>query len=321
MTLTAQKKSALQIFDYLFVLRPMLFYPGWSTMLAGFFVARDDELFLSPAMISGLDHLLVLKLFVLFGAAMGASFLLNQLQDIESDLKNKKLFIISENYISNKAAIVEIVVLVAVSILISFGISFAVGLLATAFLIVTGYLYNFRPFNLKNHPWGSLAANSMMGWLAFALGWGAVRGLDPGLILDSVPYVFFNTALYFFTTLPDMDGDRQCRKHTLAVIYGFGKILNAAFVLYIVSLAVALIIMDLQALIFIVLSFPFFIYMMKERTIESAIRTTKYGILFFAMAVCLRLPYYFVIMLSGFFFTKWYFKKRFQYDYPNFKGN
>ncbi|MGD9489432.1 MAG: UbiA family prenyltransferase [Calditrichaceae bacterium] len=299
----------------------MLFYPGWSTMLAGFFVARDDELFLSRDVLLGLNHVLILKLLVLFGAAMGASFLLNQLQDIESDLKNKKLFIISENYIGNKAAVIELIILTVVTLLISFGISFDVGLLASVFLLVTGYLYNFRPFNFKDHPWGSLAANSMMGWLAFALGWGAVRGIDSGLILDSVPYVLFNTALYFFTTLPDMAGDKQCNKHTLAVIYGVGKILKSAFFLYIASLFAALILMDFQALIFIILSSPFFIYMMKERTIESAIRTTKYGILFFALAVCLRLPYYFIIMLSGFFFTKWYFKKRFQYDYPNFKGN
>jgi 1,4-dihydroxy-2-naphthoate octaprenyltransferase len=136
-----------------------------------------------------------------------------------------------------------------------------------------------------------------------------------------LPYLFFNTALYFYTTLPDIEGDRKSHKHTLAVDYGIKPLLRAAFLLYILSGLSAFYFGDIQALFFIVLSLPFFIMTVVKMNIESAILTTKFSILFYSLAVCFKIPPYFLLMAALFFFSRWYFKKRFGLNYPSFGKN
>jgi 4-hydroxybenzoate polyprenyltransferase len=305
--------------DYVFVLRPILFFPGWSTMLAGFFIAWRHRWFFTIGEMPSIDSWLILRLMILFAAAMGACFLLNQLQDVESDKRNSKLFIIAEGCIGIRAATTEVIFLMVASLTMAYLVSIQVALLTAAFIFLTGYLYNYEPIGLKNRPWGSLAANAMMGWLAFAMGWSAYHSFRFSLFIDSLPYLFFNTALYFFTTLPDMAGDAQSGKRTLAVVYGVKYIIHISVVLYILSGVFAFALRDNQALFFILLSMPFFAITCWLKDTKSAVRTTKFSILFFALAVCLKWPVYLILMIVTFFFTRWYFKRRFGFDYPNFR--
>jgi 4-hydroxybenzoate polyprenyltransferase len=296
----------------------MLFFPGWSTMMAGYFIHSKDSWF--PSFQLQINHLHLLLLLTCFAMIMGSSFVLNQLKDIESDKKNKKLFIISDGIISTKAVWLEVFILTFFSILITFIIKVEVGILIVLFFIITGLFYNFPPAKMKDRPWGSLLANGLMGWLAFSIGWAANNSIGTQLIIDSLPYFCFNTVLYLFTTLPDREGDKKSGKKTLAVLFDLEKIIYFAFGLYLVGLFVSIWSFDRQALVFYVFSLPFFIKTIIGKKIADTIRTTKYGILFFAVSICLRWPVYFLIMLSGFFGTKWYFKKRFNFDYPNFSG-
>lgn len=313
--------SFLRSLDYIFVLRPMLFFPGWSTLLAGYLIAYRHRLLAPPEFSLQAHAESIVLLLVSFAAAMGATFLLNQLRDIEGDKANRKLFIISKGYITHRAAVIEVMLLILLSLALGFYLSRLVGLLALFFIALTGFLYNYRPFALKDRPWGSLWANSAMGWAAFALGWaGTNEHFDAAIFSDSLPYLFLNTALYFYTTLPDMAGDAQHQKVTLAVRYGPDKIFVTAFFLYLSGLAAALLLQDYTALLILVLSGPFFVINIYARTIASAIRTTKFSILFFALAICLKIPAYFILMVAGFFATRAYFKARFNFDYPNFKG-
>lgn len=312
--------SIIKSLDYFFVLRPMLFVPGWSTLLAGYLIASKQELYFTPSTFLHLNFLDIIVLLIIFSTAMGASFLLNQLMDIETDLKNKKLFILSENHISKNAAIIETIVLILMSLL--FTLKFGIWLQAAVilFIIVTGYLYNYKPFVLKDRALGSLIANAAMGWLAFSIGWLAVRNISFQIFFDSLPYLFFNTALYFFTTLPDVPGDRKSNKKTLAVLHGLNAVIVLALISYLSAFASAIILNDYFALIFIICSLPFFIMVAFKKDVNSTIKTTKYAIFFFAIALCVKIPFYFIVLVGIFVFTKWYFLKRFQYNYPNFKG-
>lgn len=310
----------LKSLDYFFVLRPMLFFPGWSTLIAGYLIHSKGQIFFSSSQILDQSYQNLLLLLIMFAAAMGGSFLLNQLQDIESDLKNKKLFFLTEKHITKKAAWIETIVLLLISL--SLAITFSSGVLIAVFLfiIVTGYAYNFAPLELKNRPIGSLLANALMGWLAFSLGWLAQGNPSMQLLTDSLPYLFFNTSLYFFTTLPDISGDLKTEKNTLAVKYGIKPVINFAVICFILSLAAALYLMDYWALAFILPSVPFYLYVIADKSIARTIKTTKYAIMFFALAICLKIPFYFLLMITIFAGTRWYFKNRFNYDYPNFKG-
>ena len=171
------KQMFLKKLDYFFVLRPMLFFPGWTTLLAGYLISDKATLFFNLSPIKAVPFLEISLLLLLSAAAMGTSFLLNQLKDIESDLENKKLFIISEGYISKQMAIAETVVLVMLALGLAVLFSRTVIWLTVGFIVLTGYLYNFKPFALKDAPLSSLIANSLMGWFAFALGWAAKNNL------------------------------------------------------------------------------------------------------------------------------------------------
>ena len=289
-------------------------------MLAGYFITGKSDLYFTPANILNINYIEILILLIIFSAAMGASFLLNQLTDIETDLKNKKLFILSENHITKKSAVIETAILILLALVLSLKFGRGVILAVVFFIIITGYLYNFRPFVLKDRPFGSIFANALMGWMAFAIGWLAAGSFSFKIFSDSLPYLFFNTALYFFTTLPDIPGDKKSNKKTLAVLYGLNFVIILAVLCYTASFVCALFLGDVFALIFIVCSLPFFLLVIIKRNIKMTIKTTKYAILFFAIALWLKIPFYFLLHIAIFIFTKWYFKKRFQYNYPNFKG-
>ena len=310
--------SWLTRLDYFFLLRPMLFFPGWSTMLAGYYIETRTSWL--PVVQSGESMPVPLLLLTGLAMIMGASFVLNQLEDIESDKKNRKLFIIANGLVSKKTAVREVILVTTGGLLIGFYINARVGVLLILFFILTGLIYNFNPFKLKDKPWGSLIANALMGWLAFAVGWSALYAPDLQLLADSLPYLFFNTSLYLFTLLPDREGDAQSNKKTLAVLKGEKKVINRALVLYFLGLLICAFLNDKQALIFYLLSLPFYGLTLVRKNTESTIRTTKYAILFFALSICLRWPFYFLLMLAGFFMTKMYFKYRFDFDYPNFRG-
>ena len=153
----------------------MLFFPGWNTLLAGY-LGSIEEVTPIRAFIEGRYNLhfwdfQVWLVMVAFTAAMGGSFVLNQLADVESDRKNKKLFIIDENFVTRKSALLESIILISASILIGILISHRIFFLIALFVVITAYFYNFRPFQWKNTPVGGLIANSLMGWIAYAVGW------------------------------------------------------------------------------------------------------------------------------------------------------
>jgi len=318
--MSINRKKIAKPFDYLFVLRPMLFFPGWSTLLAGFFIDQKAQWYAGAGRIQSADHRLIILLFMLFGSAMGASFLLNQLQDTDSDRENHKLFIISQGHISGRAVLAEIILLILLALVLGFSLSVPLGIFTALFILLTGYIYNYRPFRFKDYPLRSLAANAAMGWLAFALGWAGRFPLNRHLLTDSLPYLFFNTALYLYTTLPDREGDLKSHKRTLAAVLSLPALLYFAFGLYVLGLLSALFLQDNTALLIIMLSAPFFLLTLRNKTISAAVRTTKFAILFFALAVCLKWPWYFLLMTGGFYATKLYFKMRFDFDYPNFKA-
>lgn len=307
-------------FDYFFVLRPVLFVPGWSTLLAGYLIASKGELYFTPSQFLHLNYFEISLLFVIFAAAMGASFLLNQLEDIESDLKNKKLFFLTENHISKTTAKVETGLLLILAVVLASYINYAVLITVLLFVFVAGYAYNYRPFIFKDKPFLSLSANALMGWLAFALGWLSVEPASFSIIKDSLPYLFFNTSIYFFTTLPDVPGDLKSGKKTLAVLHGSRFVINLALLSYTFSLIITILLQDWFALLFILLSLPFYINLFTKKETNATIKTTKYAILFFAVAISLKIPFYFVLIIIVLAFTRFYFVNRFNYNYPNFKG-
>ncbi|OPZ72632.1 MAG: UbiA prenyltransferase family protein [bacterium ADurb.Bin478] len=107
-------KSGLKRLDYLFVLRPTLFYPVWTVALAGHWAQART----TPAMQGGAASETLLALYLAgLTLVLGASFLINQTMDIQSDQLNNKLYLIANGNISLRAAYLETALLCAVPIL------------------------------------------------------------------------------------------------------------------------------------------------------------------------------------------------------------
>ena len=89
----------LKMLDYVYINRPVLFFPGWVTMLAGYYTATGESIsgFPIPWELEPVfwDETVFLAL-VMLGAAMGGCFIFNQLKDVDTDRKNNKLFLIGQ---------------------------------------------------------------------------------------------------------------------------------------------------------------------------------------------------------------------------------
>jgi 4-hydroxybenzoate polyprenyltransferase len=310
--------------DYFFVSRPILFLPGWATLIAGYCSAAGEtnliqSFFNGTIKVHYWNSALLLNI-LLFSMLMGGSFILNQLKDVATDRQNKKLFFFGDGYIPYTHGYVVSISLILVGLFVSSFVSKNLFFVLLAFAIVTGYFYNFSPFEFKNKPILGLFANIIMGWLAFGAGWVLADDLNNNLIISSLPYIFFNTSLYFLTTLPDIEGDKKSRKITFPVRYGFGITIWQSIFFYFVAVLLSYLFKDQFCLTVFIIHFPLMIRLIAKRDTCSAVLAVKFGILAFCLVVSLKMPIFLIIMFGLFLFTRIYYKKRFNFDYPSFKG-
>ncbi len=313
----------IKYFDYLYITRPMLFFPGWNTLIAGYLVARGEvqvhRLILSGEFSWNLWVGDLVFMTLIFATAIGGSFILNQLQDVESDRKNSKLFLICKNYVSSKAAFTESILLIAASLVLSF-LANRQAFYLIALGTISGYFYNYPPFQYKNRPLPGLLLNALVGWIAFGLGWVLVLGLNTGFLLRSLPYLFLNTGLYLLTTIPDAAGDRQAKKITFCVRYGADATIWVAVGFYLLSLLSAIFLYDAFIFIINILTFFWIVQLIRKRNSSAVLKVVKMAIFFFSVAICFKFPLYFLLMVFLFYLTRFYYRKRFRFDYPNFRG-
>lgn len=306
----------IHLLDYFFVLRPVLFFPGWTTTLAGYLAAKRS---LEPLGLFNADSSLVL-VCISSAMVMGAGFIVNQIKDKESDRINRKLFFLAEGVTHQRLILIETWILVCLSLAIAAFISWIMLLIHVCALLLITVFYNLRPFALKDKPFGSFFANTLMGTFAFMFGWYTVDQSLVPFIASAVPYIFFNTALYFLTTIPDVDGDRLSAKKTVCVVYGIRKTAYWAFAFEIAAVVISFYSMDRVMLLASALTLPFFIRLLLLHNTASAILTIKFGLLFFSLIISIFFPSYIVLIVLFFFLTRFYYRSRFGMNYPNFKG-
>jgi 4-hydroxybenzoate polyprenyltransferase len=202
-----------KIFDHIFLLRPTLWVPVWTFFLLGVYQGRivSMERIHTPR---------IALAFILYTLLMGATYILNQIVDIESDRANKKLYLLPEGHIRVSHAWVELVGLFALSwvLAISFSAQFKILLLVS---MILGILYSACPFGFKGRPILDLLSNALgYGVLAFSLGWVTVAPFSGATLLHSLPYFFAVGAVFINTTIPDIKGDKSAGEITTGVFLG-----------------------------------------------------------------------------------------------------
>jgi 4-hydroxybenzoate polyprenyltransferase len=305
-------KKPIALFDYVFLLRPTLFYPVWTFFLAGLWNGSRT----SPRPPS---WTCVLACLAALTALLGGIYIFNQIADRRTDKANGKLFLLANGIVSMRAAALEASLLAAAG---TAGAAFLNARLALLFLtifLVTGVAYNIPPFSWKNRPLAGLFTNMLGGVLIYAAGWlvAGGRGVFPA---ESAAYAFAVAAAYLCTTLPDMKGDRKTGKITFPIRYGIRPALLWSLGFEASSIVFSLAFRNWMLFIPALLALPFFIRAGRHLSLPDADRATKLSISALALSVCTAYPLYLIPVLGVFFLSKWYYRKRFGFNYPSLKS-
>jgi 4-hydroxybenzoate polyprenyltransferase len=318
MSNTVHKTSRL--FDYFFVLRPTLFFPVWTLVLAGHWAqARfvgGEPLMLLPIRAVNLFLIFATTLFTL---VMGGVFLVNQIKDVESDRLNNKLYLIANGDISVRSAVIETAIITSLPIALMSFIRLDLAVIMVVSFIVLGWFYSCAPFHLKNRPIGGLIINAMGGYIVFFFGWMIGGQFSFEMVFRATPYALGLVAVFFFTTIPDVSGDRAAQKKTVAVRYGIESVLRAGLTTDLLAIGAAIWTRDIVIAVSTVLALPFFTFAARRKTVVKVLQTGKFATLFLSLFVSVRFPLYFLLILLVFYTSKWYYKSRFALDYPSFQ--
>lgn len=298
------KKIIMTLLDYVILLRPTLFIPLWIFFLLG--------IHFSGSHFSG-KSLLVLLLYTLL---MGGTYILNQIIDTESDKKNEKLFLLSHGIIPRFHGYVLMAMLFFVPLIIALFLEIRIFIFFTIALIM-GITYSVPPVELKGKPFLDLLWNSVgYGLVTFSLGWISVTPANQNMYIHASPYLFAVAAVYVNSTILDIKGDKLSGKITTGVFLGKKNTLLSGILLDVITLFLAVIISDYLCAIASGLALPFFIYAYISREKKPILLSIRGTFLILAIIICILFPPIIPALLFVFGIQKYYYKKRFNLNYP-----
>jgi len=310
-------KKGIEIFDYLFLLRPTLFYPVWTFFLAGYeggIQSGNEE-----SMFVFIPSIKLLWVIAGMTALMGSIFTLNQIQDRETDRANSKLFLLANGIVTIKNAYWEAFLLVGGGLIIGFLIDCWIGYGFLILFVLSGFCYNFAPIRWKDQPIMGIVTNGAGGLIIYCLGW-ITGGGEYVFPIRAIPYTLAGMAVFLNTTLPDMEGDKKTGKITFGVQYGIKRTAFWALVLEILTVGFALLFRDWLLFFPALFVLPLFILGAWKPILSAVMRATKFSVLALTMMVCLYLPWYLIPVFVVYFSSRWYYRKRFHFDYPSLKS-
>ncbi len=312
--------SAIRYLDYIFLLRPVLFFPVWTVFLAGFLTAQRmgvGTLRLDWSYLKTLDWPSFVLALTSYSLLMGAVFVVNQMTDVGSDLENEKLFLIAEKHVSPRAAVREVALLILLAYLLALRQSGWFLLTLSLALLFLGIAYSLPPFLWKDRPFFGLLTNLFGGMVTFAAGWLVVGRVGWEMIFRSLPYVFAVGAVYFLTTILDAEGDLHSSKITVAVRFGSSICIRLALFFDAVALALGVVLHDWIVGISALVSFFLFGWLLFRETPDWINRATRLPILLLSVFVAVYFPPYWLGILGIYFLSKWYYWRRFGLVYPS----
>lgn len=310
--------NRIKYLDYIFVMRPTLFFPVWTVFLGGYHAKTIFDPGNALETAKTVHSSLIFVIVILLSLMMGAIFIFNQITDIETDRKNNKLFFIANNIIAKKNATTEAILLSIIALGFAFIIDYKSGLIFILIFISCGIIYSFKPFSWKDKPVLGIIANFLGGWSVAACGWIAAGASNWMFVLHAIPYAVGLVAVYFLTTLPDIPGDRSAQKITFGVRYGQKVTIYWAVVFELATVVLAFLLNDYILFLPALAAFPLFIIAAARQNMNDILRAIKFTVLFASLAVCVKYPLYLAVIVFVFFFSKWYYRRRFDLEYPRF---
>ena len=295
-----------RILDRLFLIRPVLLGPAWTMVLVGRYRASECGF--------GEGANGVGAVMALFSLLMGGIYVLNQVQDVDVDRLNNKLFLLANGWVSVKSARVQGWMLMTLAVAGAFRLQWKLGVLFLVSMAL-GMAYNA---GWKGRPVGGLLANMAgFGLLAFVVGW--MAGTSPfgwKALWCSIPYPFAIGAVYANTTVLDVEGDRKIGKNTLSVRFGCDGALWLGLAFVACAGAAAWMVGDRIMLLSGGIALPFFGWMMISKDARAIDRASKVAMLALSLRMAWAYPWYLALMGGTFLGSRWYYTKRFGMRYP-----
>ncbi len=320
----------MKIFDYIFLLRPMLIIPVWTITLLGARAAEwrtrgTDPFTLDryPFADFSVDDKQMLLTLLVATLLAGGVFILNQIYDIESDRQNKKLFLLPEGHVSPSEAWVLYILTTTVAIVGAFLLNWQMGFLFIAGAAL-GFQYSYPGLKLKEHSYKAFRNNVLgHGMLAFLFGWvmtmkapGEFTQFNIEGILRSLSYCFAVGAVYLNTTLPDLEGDKATGKKTYALEWGLEKTLRISLTMTVVAVVLSAMTADYAMTISAAITLPFFWIAKTRKSISLATLASKVAILALSLFAAIYFPIYLAVVFVVIVATRIYYAARFSMQYP-----
>jgi 4-hydroxybenzoate polyprenyltransferase len=295
--------SLQRALDYVFFLRPVLLLPVWTTFLLG--CGRTDRFWPTAAIAIGMLSL---------SAAFGAAFVLNQYFDVEGDRRNRKCPFISSGRISRPSALRYYGLLLLLALGTAIAIPWAIALILA--VLALGVLYSAPPWRWKDRPYAALFANALAhGGVVFLCGQRAA-GVDLlKAVTPALPYLFGVAAVYLLTTIPDLEGDRETGKRTLAVTLGPERTARWALGWYLSAVLLALYTVDVLFVLGVLPSAPWFVRVGRGR-LEDVSRASRWAVAGLSAAAVITHPWYAIVLAAGWVCTRAYYRWQWNLRYP-----
>ena len=308
-------KKIVKYFDALFILRPSLFFPVWI-MIASGMISSSMQIERHRIWINEFN-INTLLLFIGITIISGATFVINQMQDIESDEINGKLVLFKEKITKEGAVkVYKILFFMGLIILIPTGIvNIFLGILLFLFW---GVLYNLQPFEYKQSPITGAIINLVAGLILFLIGWNVNASINMNAFYLSIPYLLCFAAVSILTAVPDMPGDKEINKNTFPIQFGERKTIFIATIVVVIAFYLGLQNDDPIISTASLVSLPFYIFNFFSLKLNNVLRTIRFSIFNLAFFLMSVFPYLFIAFGINFFLIKYYYWHRYDIHYISF---
>jgi hypothetical protein len=109
-------------------------------------------------------------------------------------------------------------------------------------------------------------------------------------------------------------------KITFSVRFGSKTTIRISILCFLVSLVATIFLQDYFMILFYMLSIYWITMLALKHTEFFVIKTIKMLLFIFSILIAVFYPVYLLMIISIYFLTKYYYRKRLNFDYPHFRG-
>ncbi len=300
--------------DWLFLLRPVIFIPVWTTAAAGLglghWLSRSD-LFWHVTWNWG-----ILLLFIGVTLIAGAAFIRVQLQaGGETEIKGYPL-VLDEGNLSPAVARRLLWIGLGLGLVLLLPGGWLAVLAGAALFMVWGLLYGTTSFLWKGRPAVEAIIHALAGAALFYLGWAASGAPLEGSLNLAAPYILAFASVGALTAITPGPRHPADRPRPGAVTITIA--LSAAAAMAIMATVWGYRNGDPVISTTAVLTLPFYAVALIYRRELDVVRTSRYSILIFVIFVGARYPLLFIPVILDFYLSRYYYRRRFGFLHPAF---